>query len=303
MIFPGALGDLLLALPTLRRLRRGCGDRPVTLVVAEPLRALARTTGIAEEVASLDDASSAWLFGGSTPPPWLAARPAVWAWLGAERAEVRDRLARAADPVRVLSVERGSGRHHAAIAYAREAGLEGGRAALAADACLDAPDSPDARRLLGRLARPVLAMHRGAGAAAKRWAPEAFAAVVTAWRRTGGDVVDVLGPAEERDEPCADAVPVRGWELSDLAALLRRIDAYVGNDSGVSHLAGAVGARGVVVFTATDPARWRPLSGSLRAIRGRTDARQPSPSPARVVRALTRFESLTSSHPGSSVRA
>jgi ADP-heptose:LPS heptosyltransferase len=303
MVFPGALGDLLLVLPTLRRLRRRAGDPRVTLVVAEPLRALARASGVAEEVASLDDASSAWLFGGTTPPAWLAARPAVWTWLGGRDAPVRARLARVADPVHVLSVERGAGCHHAAIAYARAAGVGGGRTALAAEARLDAPDSPGARRLLAQLARPVLAMHRGAGAGAKRWPPEAFAAVAAAWRRRGGDVVDVLGPAEEGDGPCAGTVPVRGWGLCDVAALLGRVDAYVGNDTGVSHLAGAAGARGVVVFTATDPARWRPLSSAIIAFRAGTDPRRPVPSPARVVRAFARFESLTSSHPGSSVRA
>jgi heptosyltransferase III len=303
MIFPGALGDLLLVLPTLRRLRRRSGRARVTLVVAEPLRALVRSTGVAEHVASLDDASSAWLFGGSATPAWLADRPAVYAWLGADDAGLRRRLAAVADPVRLLSVERGPGRMHAAVAYARAAGVVGARRRLEADARLEPGDAEEARALTARLGRPILAIHRGAGARAKRWAPGAFAAVVSSWRSAGGSVVELLGPAEADDEPLPGSVPVPDWSLPGVAALLRLVDAYVGNDSGLSHLAGAVGARGAVVFTATDPVRWRPLSPSLVAVRGLPTDRDPAPPPARVLQALARVESLTSSHPGSSVRA
>jgi len=50
------------------------------------------------------------------------------------------------------------------------------------------------------------------------------------------------------------------------AALLSRADLYVGNDSGASHLAGAVGARGVVLFGPTQPQQWRPLGGALSVL-------------------------------------
>ena len=300
-IFPGALGDLLLVLPTLRRLRQRSAAARVTLVVPEPLRELARATRVADHVASLDAASSVWLFGGSTLPPWLADRPAVWAWLGADDAAFRQRLASVADSVHLLSVVRDPGRVHVAMGYARAAGVGGARDTLAADARLEPPDSVEARSLTASLERPILAIHRGAGARAKRWAPEAFAALAAAWRRTHGDVVELLGPAEADDEPVAGAVPARDWRLPDVAALLRLVDAYVGNDSGVSHLAGAVGARGAVVFTTTDPRRWRPLSHALAAVRGRATDRYPAPPPARVWRALAPADSLTSSDPASSV--
>jgi heptosyltransferase-3 len=289
LIFPGALGDLLLALPTLRALRaRHAG--PATLVVPEPLRALAGLTGVANRVASLDDASSAWLFGGDTLPPWLEGRPSVHSWLGT-RTDLRDRLASVAASVTLLRVERGPGTVHAADAYARAAGLRLGRARSWRDAQVCPAESAMAWRLLGSVPRPLLAVHRGAGAAAKRWSPAAFAAVVARWQAAGGGVVELLGPAEACDAATDGAAAVRDWPLPDVAALLARVDAYVGNDSGVSHLAAAVGAPTVVVFTATPSRRWRPLGAQVRVVRSAGSVDAAHPSVRRVLASLAAMES------------
>ncbi|HEY1852069.1 MAG TPA: glycosyltransferase family 9 protein, partial [Candidatus Binataceae bacterium] len=45
----------------------------------------------------------------------------------------------------------------------------------------------------------------------------------------------------------------------EVAGLARLSRCFIGNDSGVSHLAAAAGASGISLFGATDPARWRPL--------------------------------------------
>jgi ADP-heptose:LPS heptosyltransferase len=54
--------------------------------------------------------------------------------------------------------------------------------------------------------------------------------------------------------------------LAQVAALLRCAALYLGNDSGISHLAGAVGTRGVVLFGPTDPRMWAPRGGRLRVL-------------------------------------
>jgi ADP-heptose:LPS heptosyltransferase len=46
--------------------------------------------------------------------------------------------------------------------------------------------------------------------------------------------------------------------MEDLLALLAGAAAYLGNDSGPSHLAAALGARTVAVFGPTDLERWAP---------------------------------------------
>jgi ADP-heptose:LPS heptosyltransferase len=57
-----------------------------------------------------------------------------------------------------------------------------------------------------------------------------------------------------------------------LAAVLARAGLYVGNDSGVSHLAAAAGCPTVALFGPTDPALWSPVGPRVRAIRSRTGA-------------------------------
>src|SRR5262249_22275408 len=151
-------------------------------------------------------------------------------------------------------------------------------------------------------------IHRGAGSPAKRWDRDGFAAVVDEWRRTAGSVIELLGPAEAMDDPLAGAVLARDWRLDDVAALLGSGGAYARHGSGVEHLvAAAVGCQGVALFTSTDPARWAPLGRAVIAIGdGATEhesARAPTVTAARVLEALRRRESLTSSDPGSSVRA
>jgi hypothetical protein len=44
-------------------------------------------------------------------------------------------------------------------------------------------------------------------------------------------------------------------------------DYYVGNDSGISHLAGVLGCRGIALFGPTDARIWRPLGADMDIIR------------------------------------
>jgi heptosyltransferase III len=83
----------------------------------------------------------------------------------------------------------------------------------------------------------------------------------------GKSCVVVLGPAEATLEPVfreSGVAVLKELDLPIVAAVARLALAFVGNDSGVSHLAAAVGASGVVLFGPTDPARWRPLSARGR---------------------------------------
>jgi hypothetical protein len=109
----------------------------------------------------------------------------------------------------------------------------------------------------------ILAIAPGSGAGEKNWPAAYFDDVARWWeRQAGGRVLVILGPAEaERAEPMhlgADALVVREERLGTVAALLSRCDIYLGNDSGLSHLAAALGVPTVTLFGPTDPTEWAP---------------------------------------------
>jgi ADP-heptose:LPS heptosyltransferase len=54
--------------------------------------------------------------------------------------------------------------------------------------------------------------------------------------------------------------------LEELAARLAGCHAYLGNDSGVSHLAGLCGARTATLFGPTNPDVWRPIGPDVHVV-------------------------------------
>jgi ADP-heptose:LPS heptosyltransferase len=121
---------------------------------------------------------------------------------------------------------------------------------------------------LGVRGHEFLMILPGSGSRRKNWPPEKFIelAECSAARFTP---IAVLGPAEAelrevfRDRRIATLVDLKLGEVAGLASCAK---AFVGNDSGVTHLSAATGTPGVVIFGPTDPRRWRPL-GTVRVIR------------------------------------
>ena len=60
--------------------------------------------------------------------------------------------------------------------------------------------------------------------------------------------------------------PSRPKTVAHLAAVLERVDLFVGNDSGPGHLAAAVGTPTLSLFGPTDPVVWRPLRSEEAAV-------------------------------------
>lgn len=114
-----------------------------------------------------------------------------------------------------------------------------------------------------KLSDPYVVLHPGAQAPAKRWAIERFRQVGEALARKGFAVA-VIGSADERGEQerafagCGFVMLSGLTDLAALAALLAGARFFLGNDSGPSHLAAAVGARvGVVASGTTHYEEWR----------------------------------------------
>lgn len=254
VLFPGALGDLVLARGALAAIRARHRGARVVLAVQGTLRTLATTVGLADEVVSLDDADAAGLFGGSRMPRWFGIRPDLYAWLGTRDAEVAARLRGLSARTALFPVVRGDGEMHASHEYLRQV-----------DALVDATANPawpmPAPTSPAEVDRPLLVVHPGAGSVAKRWPTAGFRMLVDRWQGAGGIAAEIIGPAEMELESLGAAHRFVEWSLPDAAGLLARSDAYAGNDSGISHLAAAVGARGVAIFGPTRSQRWGPGGG------------------------------------------
>jgi heptosyltransferase-3 len=148
-------------------------------------------------------------------------------------------------------------------------------------------ESAQARPWLDRVGPGFLAVHPGSGARRKNWRAEQFASLVE-HVTDGRPFVLVEGPADAEAAAPAALLPsvVRAREVPArvLGAVLARAGVYVGNDSGVSHLAAAWGAPVVALFGPTDPAQWAPIGAQVIVLRA-GDGRMESLELEDVVRA------------------
>ena len=120
-----------------------------------------------------------------------------------------------------------------------------------------------------------LAVHPGSGSERKNW-PEARWAELF-HRLRGSSALRLLlvgGEAEgDRLDRLAGMWPedrlevARDLPLPDLAHRLAGCDGFVGHDSGITHLAAAVGLPGVVLWGDTAESVWRPPSPRMRIVR------------------------------------
>ncbi|NOZ22627.1 MAG: glycosyltransferase family 9 protein [Planctomycetes bacterium] len=117
----------------------------------------------------------------------------------------------------------------------------------------------------------TIAIHPGSGGRTKNWPTERFGEIIERIEsETDCRVLLTGGPADEEamaeiggSHPTAENLP-----LPLLAAILSRCRTYLGNDSGITHIAAAVGAPTVVIFGPTDPDVWGPRGEHVTILRG-----------------------------------
>jgi heptosyltransferase-2 len=120
------------------------------------------------------------------------------------------------------------------------------------------------RRGLAAESRPVVALAPGAVGPSKRW-PSASYAALTRRLLADGFAVWVLGGPDEK--PLAaeivgstDARDLTGSDLRDAILALASASAAVSNDSGLLHVAAALGTPSIGIFGPTSPWHWAPLN-------------------------------------------
>ncbi len=283
-IHPGALGDVLLAGPALAHLRK-LGFR-TTLAVAPRLVGLFAGSGLVDTAQDLEGLALHRLFVDAADPMALgtvAGFDAIVSWLGAGDPDFGASLARLGCPMVIARAAppAGAGRHVSQYLLETLAPLgpvppEMPRARLNVS---DVDRQAAETWLAARGLRPgeAVVFQPGAGSAAKAW--PGFGSLARRLRHTGMAVAALAGPADgvvvERligTGALAKDALAHDWPLSRVAALLSLARAAVGNDSGPTHLAAAVGCPTVALFGPTDPAVWAPLGHHVRVLAGGSSA-------------------------------
>ena len=124
---------------------------------------------------------------------------------------------------------------------------------------------------------PIVAIHPGSGGARKCWPVASFTAVIEHLWQHGYRVLVLAGPADS--EPIQYlrqhlATPpdqtmltvLEDAPLLDVAQHLQQCQRFLGNDSGITHLAAMLGIPTVAIFGPSDPIIWRPVGPDVKVI-------------------------------------
>ena len=132
--------------------------------------------------------------------------------------------------------------------------------------------------------RPIV-IHPGSGGPKKCWHLDNFSAAAQRLKSNGLQALFLLGPAEAdrygkaEIQKISSAAPcLSGLSLTEVLGLLACADAFIGNDSGITHLAAGLGIRTFALFGPTDPCLYGPIGRQVTILTHSpsTFARKPS---------------------------
>lgn len=283
----GAVGDFVLTLPVLAALRERWPAAEIEVVGHPDIACLAVEAGLADKVSRWDDPAWLGLFreGDSLPPGLaasLAARDTIISFTPDPDRALEKRVRRAC-PGKVVvhsplpaSLPKVHATEHLLGALA-PFGIEP-RRRTARLALSDEQARWGASYLASQGIRagvePIVAIHPGSGSRKKCWPwPRFESAARSLIDQHGCRLIVTAGPADEHLLPAltlhaSRVTIVTGLDLLQLASVLSHAQCCLGNDSGVTHLAAALGVPTVAVFGPTDASVWAPLGPHVTVVQG-----------------------------------
>lgn len=274
----GAIGDFILTLPAIRLLREAFPQAHLEILGYRHIVALAEGRAYADGARSIEyGAMAAFFVPGSELAPDLVAYFAsfqqVVSYLYDPSGYFEANLRRAGVKNFLPAFVRIDDTAHAAQQLAQP--LQSLALYLESHAATVHPSAADraAARAITTDAGPLIAIHSGSGSARKNWPVPQWIVLAGELRARHPDARLVFIGGEADHAPLAaletaypDALVARDLSLPTLAALLQRCTLFLGHDSGISHLAAAVGTRCVLLFGPTDPAIWAPANPGVKVL-------------------------------------
>jgi len=278
----GAIGDFILTLPALRALRDVYPDAHIEIFGYKHIAALAENRFYAQAVRSIEYGPLSRFFARNSElsaelANYFASFDLIISYLY-DPDEIFEQNLRAC---RVENLIRGPAKidnsAHAARQLAEpieELGIK--VVDLAAKIFPSGEDRQFARDFLRDLPRPILAIHPGSGGEKKNWPLENWIDLgndLLSRKSLRGSIVIISGEADHPQVARLEELWqnnrvdfAKNLPLVHLAALLEN-SMFIGNDSGISHLAAAAGANCILLFGPTDPDIWAPQNENARVIR------------------------------------
>jgi len=289
IIRPGAIGDTLLTFPVIQALKAQYADSHVTLVGNSAVLPLALAYGIVDEVFDYQDVRWTKLFlhakDEAVQDEVLRRSELAICWLRDPDGVVESNLLAAGVKHVIVAPGRPATGEciHILTYLARTIGLQWHEHAwrdhlplLRQRQAIEESQECTSTSLASKLPS-CIALHPGSGSAHKCWPVKHFAAVIDALWQCNVAVLLLAGPAEQ--ERLADLLRLLSAPLDpnllrvlvdlpllDVACQLQHCQRYLGNDSGLTHLAAMLGIPTVALFGPSDPLIWQPVGPSVTVL-------------------------------------
>jgi len=273
IIRPGAIGDTLLTLPVIQALRQHHANSHITFIGNAAVLPLMLASGIVDAVSDYQSLQWSELFStrGIQHPDtraMISQANLVICWLRDPDGIVERNLHNAGAGRVIVAPGRPAAedRTHIVQYLAQTIGVQVNHV----DFVLKLPQPmhhPDQKY--------SLAIHPGSGGAQKCWPPSRFVSLIQHFLGKGQHVLLLSGPADrERMQTILDALSegveyleiMQDAPLLDVAYALLKCGCYLGNDSGITHLAAMLGLPTLALFGASDPAVWHPVGKTIKVI-------------------------------------
>ncbi len=230
---PGAIGDCILAFPALEHLTRASGYTEIW--ISSPVVPL---ISFAQRVRSLATTGIDLVGVGDLPMPEklreeIRSFDLIVSWYGTNRPEFRDAIEEVGPACKFLdALPPKDFAGHAVDFFSEQVG---------------APQLQIPRVRVSGTARSTIVVHPFSGSKQKNWPLDHYRLLA---QKLPLPIEWTAGPAE------ALAEAHRFEDLGKLALWLSGAALYIGNDSGITHLAAATGVPTLALFGPTDPAVW-----------------------------------------------
>ncbi len=273
----GAIGDFVLTLPAIRLLREQFPDSQIEILGHPSIAALADRRYYADAIQSIEQGSLASFFirDADLPRSWIeyfGGFDLIVSYLSDPETIFETNLKRCQINRFIAGPSQLKRREHGALQLGAPLEALGLNLQSAAPQLFPSDEDREfARRFLNGADR-IIAIHPGSGSESKNWPIES-------WKKLGDHFLarnfELVVVAGEADETRANFLK-SAWQGSSirwamnlplpcLAAVLED-KVFIGHDSGVSHIAAAVGARCILIFGPTDPKIWAPANENVKVI-------------------------------------